>query len=189
MLQGCCCIPGEPDREWRKQPTFRPQLQCSKEWFFRGGYQKRARAGPPAYRSSMLVLPSSNLLHNCLDCLEAISRPMRSCQRCPKAFFFLTHNRFQNFKWMNCRNYTAGTTPLHELSRRDEGQEEKYWRARRTGVSKSEDYVTTFWHGLGGVVKNRLHISWTGGHFTYIAVWLGETSKMDGDLLEFCHHI
>jgi len=47
-----------------------------------------------------------------------------------------------------------------------------------TEFSKSALYISISWHGSEGVVNNRLHISWSHGHITYIEVCLGETKSV-----------
>ena len=49
-------------------------------------------------------------------------------------------------------------------------------RLRQTGGLKSALYISIFWHGLGGMGNNRLHISWSHGYITYIDVCPGETN-------------
>jgi len=53
-------------------------------------------------------------------------------------------------------------------------EREKYWC---NTISKSEDYIKNFQHDFGGMVNHKLHISWSVGHITYIAVCLGETKS------------
>ena len=49
-----------------------------------------------------------------------------------------------------------------------------------TEFSKSALYISISWRGSQGVVNNRLHISWSHGHITYIEVCLGETRNLRG---------